>query len=296
VSGVRTVPDLPVLAELTVAGRAVAVLVDGAALPGELSPRPFLHPVRTAGGVVVSDACPADHAWHLGVGVAVQDVAGSNLWGGRTYVRDQGYTWRGDHGTMRVVGVHRAGPGADTATLEWCDAAGRPVLAETRTASAHAVGGAGVPAVWRLDLGTVLANPGPVAVPLGSPATNGRTAAGYGGFFWRLPTLDHGWVRTEDAAGEDAVHGSTSAWLAVGGRRAGADVTLVAAQVGTDPPDPWFVRMAGYPGWGTSFAATEPLPVPAGGRIVRRLRVVVADGSPDPRALAALLPGGGARP
>ena len=38
----------------------------------------------------MTDAHPADHDWHLGIGVAVQDVAGWNLWGGRTYVRDQG--------------------------------------------------------------------------------------------------------------------------------------------------------------------------------------------------------------
>ncbi|AVT37683.1 PmoA family protein [Plantactinospora sp. BB1] len=62
--------------------------------------RPYLHPVRTLGGVVVTDTLPEDHRWHLGVSVAMQDVSGTNLWGGRTYVRDAGYTWLDDHGRI----------------------------------------------------------------------------------------------------------------------------------------------------------------------------------------------------
>ncbi len=54
---------------------------------------------------MVTDAHPADHDWHLGIGVAVQDVDGWNLWGGRTYVRDQGYQWLGDHGRIDHVGM-----------------------------------------------------------------------------------------------------------------------------------------------------------------------------------------------
>src|SRR4051812_9845692 len=63
-------------------------------------PPPYLHPVRTLAGVPVTDLLPEDHRWHLGVSVAMQDVDGVNLWGGRTYVRDQGYTWLDDHGRI----------------------------------------------------------------------------------------------------------------------------------------------------------------------------------------------------
>ena len=89
-----------------VGGTEVAEYVLDPALDARHGPRPYLHPVRTLGGTVVTDALPADHVWHLGASLAVQDVNGSNLWGGRTYVRDVGYTWRDDHGRHRA---HRRG-------------------------------------------------------------------------------------------------------------------------------------------------------------------------------------------
>ncbi len=67
--------------------------------------RPYLHPVRTLAGTVVTDHQPLDHVWHLGVGVALQDVDGVNFWGGRTYTRAAGeYVWRPDHGSIVRTG------------------------------------------------------------------------------------------------------------------------------------------------------------------------------------------------
>jgi hypothetical protein len=56
----------------------VARYVVDEALPASLSPRPYLHPVTTLNGTVVTDARPADHEWHLGVCLAIQDVGGVN--------------------------------------------------------------------------------------------------------------------------------------------------------------------------------------------------------------------------
>ena len=41
---------------------------DGAGTIATSTPRPYLHPVRTLGGVIVSATHPADHDWHTGVG------------------------------------------------------------------------------------------------------------------------------------------------------------------------------------------------------------------------------------
>jgi hypothetical protein len=275
---VTALPALPRLAGLTVGGRLVAEYVDGAALPPELSPRPFLHPVRTLSGVVVSEAAPPDHPWHLGVGVAVQDVSGTNLWGGRTYVRDTGYVWRGDHGSIRHVAVSHREAAAFHAELDWCDPAGVRLLRETRTFHASTLHSRLAVGTWLLDLTFTLINPGDRPVELGSPATNGRPGGGYGGFFWRLPALQGAQVRTPDTAGEEAVHGSRGQWLALTGSVEGQPVTLAADQPGVYPRDRWFVRLAGYPGFGASLAAEQPVRVPAGGRIRRRVRVIVADG------------------
>src|SRR5690606_32857639 len=90
--------EVPLMGEgpagLRLAGQTVAEYVLDPVLDPTLSPRPYLHPVRTRAGVTLTDALPADHRWHLGASLAVQDVSGTNLWGGRTYVRGTGYTWR----------------------------------------------------------------------------------------------------------------------------------------------------------------------------------------------------------
>jgi predicted dehydrogenase len=74
-------------------GKATAVLRSGSNLEPDLSPRPYLHPVTTAAGIVVTDHLPSDHVWHLGTGFALQDVNGSNFWGGRSYRRTAESTW-----------------------------------------------------------------------------------------------------------------------------------------------------------------------------------------------------------
>jgi hypothetical protein len=50
-------------------------------------PKPYLHPVRTLAGDVVTAYRPHDHRWHKGIQMTATDVSGQNFWGGVTYVR-----------------------------------------------------------------------------------------------------------------------------------------------------------------------------------------------------------------
>jgi hypothetical protein len=111
---------------------------------------------------------------------------------------------------------------------------------------------------------------------VGSPATNGRPGAAYGGFFWRAPKEAAApQVFTAGAEGEEAVHGRRADWLAL----AGAGWTLVFAGATDDTrTDPWFVRTAEYPGVGSSLASAQRLPIAPGDTVVRRIVTVVADG------------------
>ncbi|MEV1332189.1 PmoA family protein [Micromonospora costi] len=167
---------------LLVGGVEVARYVVDPVLHPRHGPRPYLHPVRTLDGTPVTDALPADHVWHLGASLAVPDVNGSNLWGGRTYVRDAGYTWRDDHGRIVHTGWESRAPDRLAHRLEWRDRAGQVLLTERRRLAAVALPGG----AWRLDVDYTLTAPADRDVTLGSPATNGRPGgAGYGGFFWR---------------------------------------------------------------------------------------------------------------
>ncbi|MEV6958370.1 PmoA family protein [Streptomyces sp. NPDC051207] len=269
-------------AVLRVAGRPVGRYVVRPELPARLSPRPYLHPVTTLSGVAVTELSPADHPHHLGVGVAVPDVEGHNFWGGRTYVRDRGPTELDNHGTQRHTAFQLRDPDGFVEELRWV-AAGTELLRERRTVAATGL----TPTAWALDLTFSLTNATDRPLTVGSPATNGRPGAAYGGFFWRARKEDTPPdVFTPGAEGESEVHGSRADWLAL----AGSTWTLVFAGA-TDATrrDPWFVRTAEYPGVGSSLAHTGRVPVPPGGTLVRRVVTVVADGRLDRDTAAALV-------
>ncbi|MGC4813919.1 PmoA family protein [Micromonospora sp. DT228] len=278
-------------ARLWVGDTEVARYVVDPALDARHGPRPYLHPVRTLGGTVVTDALPADHVWHLGASLAVQDVNGSNLWGGRTYVRDVGYTWREDHGRIAHTRWSRRSADRLAHRLEWRDPRGAVLLTEDRRLSAVPLAGAG-PAeelsAWRLDVDYTLRAPDGQDVRLGSPATNGRPdGAGYGGFFWRAVSTAPASVFDASAAGEEAVNGSAEPWVALVGT--GPDeraYTLVFGGLGDG--DRWFTRTAMYPGVGVAFAFERQVTIAAGTTRRGRHAVVVADGALDRAAAAAL--------
>jgi len=260
--------------ELQVRARTVATYVVVPDVDPRNSPRPYLHPVRTLRGVPVTDTLPEDHPWHLGVSVTMQDVCGTNLWGGRTYVRDTGYTWRDDHGRI----VHDAWLQRATdrfrQRLRWCDPAGATLLTEERAIVAREVPGRDD--AWLLDVDYTLTAPPGRDISLGSPATNGRPGgAGYGGFFWRMaPGIPQ--TFTESVDGEDKVNGSTEPWVALTGRGPGNEpYTLVFAGLGDG--DHWFVRTGIYPGVCVALAFERPLRLPAGASLRRRHGVLIAD-------------------
>jgi predicted dehydrogenase len=273
--------------ELKVNGTAVATMQDGSGIRSTSSPRPYLHPVRTLAGTVVTDHIPEDHVWHLGAGVAIQDVDGINFWGGRTYTRDAGaYVWRKDHGRIVLESAEDV-EGARHERLNWIGPDGKPLLREQRGWRWAAVGNS----VWQLTLDFALESATGRPVLLGSPGSNGRPQGGYGGFFWRLPKVSDATIWTPDLRGEDAVHGSVAPWLAwsgtfdagtggslaAGGPGLGHPATLVFL-ASPQAPDPWFVRHSGYPGVGLSLAWESPVAVEPGRPVHRTVKVLIADG------------------
>ncbi|MBT1001304.1 Gfo/Idh/MocA family oxidoreductase [Paenarthrobacter sp. DKR-5] len=258
---------------IKVGGRPVAALQDGTRIPPTSSPRPYLHPVSTPGGTVVTDHQPLDHVWHLGAGVALQDVDGVNFWGGRTYTREAGgYVWRPDHGRIRTVDRHLTATDLSE-QLQWTGPCGAPVLNETRRWEWSAVD----ETTWRLRLAFELSPAGTAPVQLGSPGSNGRTRGGYGGFFWRFPPCRNIRVRTADAVGEQDVHGSVSRWLAWTADFDGgtATVMFLAPQ---ESADPWFVRVADYPGAGSALAWDTPVSATNADPVRRTITTFIADG------------------
>ncbi|MFI6658404.1 PmoA family protein [Streptomyces sp. NPDC050523] len=274
-----TTIDSPVL---RVAGRPVGRYVTRPELPARLSPRPYLHPVTTLAGTAVTELSPADHPHHLGVGVAVPDVEGHNFWGGRTFVPDRGPAELDNHGAQRHSSFQLRDPDGLVEELRWV-ASGAELLRERRTVAAGEL----TDTAWALDFTFSLTNVTSGLLSIGSPATNGRPGAAYGGFFWRArKEHDAPHVFTADHEGEEQVHGTRADWLAL----AGAGWTLVfAGATDATRQDPWFVRTAEYPGVGSSLACAERLPIEPGDTVVRRVVTVVADGPLSRDEAAALV-------
>ncbi|QQQ79695.1 PmoA family protein [Saccharothrix sp. 6-C] len=235
---------------------------DGARLP-LVVPRPALHPVRTLGGVVVTGEHPEDHPWHRGIGLALPDVNGVNLWGGRNYVPGRGYV-PGELGR-----VEETGPGE----LAWCDSAGAVLLRERRRVRRRAVADG-----WELEWTSVLTAVGDVV--LHSPGSKGREGAGYGGWFWRLPDLDPLSVRvySPHGAGEAEVNGRAAPWLAV----VVGDPVRPWTAVVSGPTDPWFVRVGRYQGIGSALAWDAPVVLGPGQEREIVVRVAFYDGVRPP--------------
>jgi hypothetical protein len=263
---------------LTVSGVPVATYAESPDLDIRLAPRPYLHPVRTLSGVVVTDAFCHDHPWHMGASVTIADVDGHNFWGGRTYVRDRGYVWREDHGRIVTVSRSLVADGFSE-SLDWRTASGEVVLREQRTVTAgEAAHG------WELSFAYALSTPAESQVTLGSPATHGRPGqAGYGGFFWRAapgeataftPSSSPPSPGSASQAFSPVAHGSADPWLAL----SVADrYTLVFR--GLAGEDRWFARTEEYVGVCAALAFTDPLTITPGTPLTRKISVLIADGT-----------------
>jgi len=275
----------PVDDALRVDGRAVAVLQTGASLPREHSPRPFVHPIRTLSGVVVTDLAPADHPWHAGLSLAIADIDGDNYWGGNTYVAGEGYVLLDDHGHVDPDVPERPSEDVCRFDARWLDRRGGVVLHERRTLRAAATE---VPGAWRLTADSELTNVTDRVLGFGSPGTRGRPDAGYGGWTLRLaPRLVGAEVLTSECGGrpcgEDAL-GRPARWVCYRGAGVSVLVADNAALRGQAAP-PWYVRVDEFPAVGPAPWFREVVPLPPGDTLHTGVTVVVADGLLDPAAV-----------
>ena len=279
-----------VLTSVDIAGRTVMEIVDGGGTTPSSSPRPYIHPVRTLGGVELTATRPADHDWHNGLGFCIADVNGSSFWGGGTFVRDRGYVVLDDHGRMTTEDIQHVSPGPNNQpagldhNIAWHDRDNRLIIRERRALRwAHLE--TSLSSGWELSFRSSLTAIVPLSI--GSPGTNGRPNAGYGGFFWRFPPCSNISIHSAHAEGEDAVHGSTSPYIAWAARfeaRPGCngDATLVVVpEDETTAGDRWFVRCSSFPGIGSALAWDRRLEVAEGETVSRGFRIAVLDGRLD---------------
>ncbi|GAB3798384.1 hypothetical protein GCM10028798_10730 [Humibacter antri] len=258
------------------------------------SPRPYVHPLRTPGGRLVTVFRPWDHVWHKGITMALPNVGPDNFWGGATYTRKVGWyadlknNGSQDHDTVIAMATED-----DRAVfrhaLTWrrqpADGSDRGdiVFTEMRTLTATLAPGHDA---WVLGWRSELTNVSGAPIEMGSPTTEGRENAGYGGLFWRGPRSFTGGelLAANGVTGED-VRGTRGEWAGFCGRHDGADGSSTVVFVDQSAPQgfdtKWFVRSE-------PFACMNPAPffdrvrvVEVAETIVLEHAVAIADGAAD---------------
>ncbi|MCX5416215.1 PmoA family protein [Streptomyces sp. NBC_00059] len=264
------------------------------------APKPYIHPLRTLSGRVVTGYRPNDHRWHKGLQMTASHLSGANLWGGNSYVHGEGYLALPERvGSMAHAGFDEVS--ADDGSvrfaerLTWHPRGGGLWADETRRIEVHDVDA--VTGSWALTWSSAITNRRDEPLRFGSPTTHGRPDAGYTGLFWRGPrAFRDGRILAPDAEGPDMM-GKQAPWLAYSGEHDESDghATLVFVHSpenghsGSDGQHPahWFVRSTPFAAVAPSFAFHEELVLDPGATLTRRYRVLVADGAWDRDRIAA---------
>lgn len=251
--------------------------------------KPFIHPLTTPAGHVLSREAPADHPWQHALWFAIKFVDGDNFW-----EEMEPYGILRHDGPPEVVEA----PGGVVAlrgTVRWLRPDRETVaLTEERTFTHVPLG----PDAYAIDLDTTLV-PGAACLLDRTPFT---TWGGYGGLTLRGAG---DWIDTtltlDDGSTHDVVHGTASRWCDLTGRPPGADEGTAAGFALLDHPgnrrhpSPYYgsTRAATYgdDGWSNflnaAFLWHEPMALDAGEELRVRHRAIVHDGTWDRDRLAA---------
>lgn len=251
------------------------------------SPRPFFHPLRTTAGETVSVYRPWDHVWHKGIAWSLPHFGEDNFWGGPSFRRGEDYKWLPNNGTQRHERVIDAGldGGAFSFThaLSWWTQAGKHVVDETR--SIRITSGQDGDS-WTLVFETAMTNVSGADVQIGSPTTEGRENAGYGGLFWRGPReFAGGRIAGPGGAAGEALRGTRAPWLAFVGQHDDScrhsTVLIADDTTNAQHPPEWFARSEPFACFGPAPFFSAEVTFASGTTMKNRYAVVIADGDSD---------------
>jgi hypothetical protein len=283
-------------------GAAVAVSLEGVQVltytyaandPQEESPRPYFHPVRTRAGDLVSAYRPHDHVWHKGIAWSLPHLGPDNFWGGPSYRRGQDYRWLPNNGAMRHRDLRRGTDDDGTFrfahSLQWITQQGSLVVEEERSFQVVP----GTDSSYTLVFETAMTNVSGKAIHIGSPTTEGRENAGYGGLFWRGPRSFAGGsiIGPGGATGEE-LRGQRAPWLSFVGQHDETcrfSTLVMVDDPGSEHPEPeWFARSEPFACMGPAPFFSQEVLFEAGATLRYRYGVVIADGQSDAQRSEAL--------
>jgi len=243
---------------------------------------PWIHPVRTPGGDVLTEFAPGDHAWHRAVWFSWKILNGVNYW-----------DWAGRKsgkpaGTTQCVGKEEFRAGKDSGTIAVAlqySAAEKPVLTERRQITIGLPRPDGSYAMdWKM---TFTAGGEDVVFERTPPPPKGKAWGGYGGLSFR-GVKGMSQIRVIDSEGREAKqgHGRAARWMDFSGAvRPGGKIGGVAIFDHPDNPrhpTPWYVSPAGGMAYfGPAFIFVEPYKLSAGKSFTLSYRMLIHPGRRD---------------
>ncbi|MFT4028342.1 MAG: PmoA family protein [Protaetiibacter sp.] len=290
-----TIVDLGVgTRELRVHGEPRALLETGEGIGSADTPKPYIHPLRTPAGVVVTGFAPEDHSWHHGLQFAMPRVDAHNLWGGGTYFSpEEGYRVVEDQGSIVHLGWAEEFEGRSAGISEviaWRGHGGEPLVNEVRRWAFRSASIEDSDALV-IDFATTLRSATGADVALETPAQRGRPDGGYGGLFLRLAEGFH--AVALDGDGVDLTEsGGESRTMVVHGVTGDDELVTLGLAFGENPRvghHRWLHRFDPFSAIGWAVAYVDGLVVPVGAELAFQHRLVLADGHLDPVAVRRLL-------
>lgn len=270
--------------ELRYRDRALFTYVYESKSPPIESPRPYFHPLRTLAGNEVSLFRPYDHLWHIGLSISIANLSGENFWGGTTYTREAGYVQLDNNGRIQHTGWQEISCDDTLHCVErlkwithteatWIDEERHIAVSEINPEAGY----------WGLDLSFSLVNISRQPLSFGSPTTEGRPDAGYGGLFWRGPrSFLHGRILAANGLEGPSIMGKRSPWLAYSGWHDGnrTQSTLLFIDQPGNPryPNKWFVRNDPYACASCAFMFDEYYTLQPDEALKLSYRVVIGNG------------------
>lgn len=211
------------------------------------SPRPYVHPLRSLAGEVLTNFRPNDHRWHHGLSFTINSVSGHNFWGGGTYRKEDGYQWRADHGSQVHTKWLELSPQRIAHTLDWRTGGGQLLLQEERALGFAMLS----PTAWSLRWTGSIRNVTDRTLQLGQyHSSQGLKGSHYTGLQFRgaRDLLDDHGDRTigilSDGGheGEDAVHGVAGRWMEWRCQKDTSQRRVTIRFENNSGPVHWFVR------------------------------------------------------
>lgn len=244
------------------------------------APKPFMHPVQTPAGHLLSLLEPADHLWHRGLWFSFKFVNGDNFWEERP-----------PFGTQRVVGIpeiiHASPEDVELRlALDWIPPKGdERIIAERRTIRSCAIDDTFV-----IDWESVLTAGRDITLDR-TPYT---TWGGYGGLSFRG---SRSWLVDRfllpNGVADSRPAGQTGAWCEMSGPLDGG-ANLSAGLAMLDHPDnpryptPWYGGGAGSGNFlNSALLFHEPMKLQKGEMLALRYRVLIHGGIWDAERLRA---------